>query len=52
MPVSKDQRPIVTESAPDRSAADSAQETVFRTEPEAPPPVEPHWEPVIAAATD
>jgi hypothetical protein len=48
----QDHRPIVTDSAPDRSAAESAEKAAFRAKPEAPPAVEPHWEPVIAAATD
>jgi hypothetical protein len=52
MSVSKDPRPLLTDSAPDRSAADSADKPVFRADPKAPPAVEPHWESVIAAATD
>lgn len=52
MSVSKDPRPIVTDSAPDRSAADSADKAVCRADPKVPLAVEPHWELVIAAATD
>jgi hypothetical protein len=52
MSASKDPRPTVTNSAPDRSAADSAEKAVLRADPKAPPAVEPHWESVIAAATD
>jgi hypothetical protein len=52
MPRSKDQRPIVTDVTPDFSANDNAEKMVFRSDSKAPPPVEPHWESVIAAATD
>jgi hypothetical protein len=52
MSVSKDPRPTVTDSTPDRSAADSPDKAVFRPDPKAASPVEPHWESVIAAATD
>jgi hypothetical protein len=52
MSVSKDPRPIVSDSVPDRSAADGADKVVFRADPKAPAPIEPHWESVIAAATD
>jgi hypothetical protein len=52
MSVSKDPRPPVTDSTPDQSAADSPDKSVFRPGPKAPSPVEPHWELVIAAATD
>ena len=52
MPVSKDPRPIVIDSPPDWSTADRADKAVLRPDPKAPPPVEPHWESVIAAATD
>jgi hypothetical protein len=52
MSVSKDPRPTVTDSTPDRTAADSADKAVSRPDPKAPSPVEPHWESVIAAATD
>jgi hypothetical protein len=52
MSVSKDPRPPVTDTTPDRSAAESADKAVFRPDPQAPSPVEPHWESVIGAATD
>jgi len=52
MSVSKDPRPPVTDSPPDRSAAESADKAVLRPDLKAPSPVEPHWESVIAAATD
>ena len=52
MSVSKDPRPPLSDSAPDGAAPDGADKVVFRAEPKAPPPIEPHWESVIAAATD
>lgn len=46
-------RPDVTDSTPDRSAsADSVEQKASRPDPKASDPVEPHWELVIAAATD
>jgi hypothetical protein len=46
-------RPLPTDTTPDRSAsADSPENTVLRTAPKTPDPVEPHWDLVIAAATD
>jgi hypothetical protein len=49
---SEDPRRTVTQSAPDQSAADGADRAVSRPDPRAPSPIEPHWESVIAAATD
>lgn len=49
---SNDPRSLTTDSAPDQFARDSAEKAAFRADPKAPPPVEPHWESVIAAATD
>jgi hypothetical protein len=46
-------RPPATDSTPDRSAsADNAEQKTTRTDPKTSDPVEPHWELVIAAATD
>ncbi len=49
---SQDPRSIVTDSPADRSTNDRPEKTAFRAEPDAPPPVEPDWESLIAAATD
>jgi hypothetical protein len=46
-------RPNLTDSTPDRSAsADSVEQQASRPDSNAAAPVEPHWELVIAAATD
>jgi hypothetical protein len=46
-------RPPVTDSTPDRSAAaDNAEPKAKRSEVKTADAVEPHWELVIAAATD
>jgi len=50
-------RPVVNDNTPDRSAsADNAEpktpRMTPRTDPASPSAVEPHWELLIAAATD
>jgi hypothetical protein len=46
-------RPVVNDNTPDRSAsADNAEPKTPRIDPASPSPVEPHWELLIAAATD
>jgi hypothetical protein len=48
-----DTRPPVADSAPDRATStDSREKAASRPEHKAPAPLEPHWEPVIASATD
>jgi hypothetical protein len=48
-----DSRPPAADSAPDRStSADSRDKATSRPDPKVPAPLEPHWEPVIASATD
>jgi hypothetical protein len=49
---SKDPHPTVIDSTPDGSTDDTSEQMAFRSHAKAPPPVEPHWESVIAAATD
>ena len=46
-------RPLPNDTTPDRSArTDSPDNAVLRTDPKIADPVEPHWDLVIAAATD
>jgi hypothetical protein len=53
MSASMASRPTPTDSTPVRSAnADGAEKKASRPDPKAADPVEPHWDLVIAAATD
>ncbi|HEY5091568.1 MAG TPA: hypothetical protein VIK30_16425 [Polyangia bacterium] len=46
-------RPVPSDTTPDRLAsAEKAEPKTPRTDPASPSPVEPHWELLIAAATD
>jgi hypothetical protein len=48
-----DSRPLVADSTPDRSTSvDSREKAASRPDLKAPAPLEPHWERVIASATD